>query len=139
MGMWEGDLIKEFLSADGQNSLVGSAILFQDQVHIDRIHLGDELETRSRELLEAAEAKSDDMFVRVAFRSKFWSCQEGSHSRTNVTEASTMGRFSSHTFGLGDRQAIEDDRYSSWVSPDPRQNDGSRQSAPRLPAEKQQL
>jgi hypothetical protein len=30
--MWQGDLIKEFVSADES---------FQDQVHIDRIHLGD--------------------------------------------------------------------------------------------------
>jgi hypothetical protein len=38
--MCEGDLIKEFVSADEWNSLPGISVLSQDQVHIDRIHLG---------------------------------------------------------------------------------------------------
>jgi hypothetical protein len=39
--MCEGDLIKEFGSADEWNRLLGNAVFFQDQVHIDRIHLRD--------------------------------------------------------------------------------------------------
>ena len=39
--MREGDLIKEFLSADEWNSLLGNAVLIEDQAHIDRIHLSD--------------------------------------------------------------------------------------------------